>query len=190
VVTHDVSGDTGQLLHGGDRYRPVTTWLHARRSLVGGLLPPGAVSAEVVDERGERVGATVDSGAYAVRRASLARYISAPSPTQPARTGSIANPPISDHGDPCRGRPDHGARPPRAGSVANAARRVLLFFARRGPGDCFGDEPEAPTGDGRGRPLLDRTSSPESREAHGSDEAPSNRWQVATPRRSGRRRDR
>jgi hypothetical protein len=65
VVTHDVSDDRGQALRRGDSYRPVKTWLDGECSLVGGVLPPGAVSAEVVDGRGVRVAATVGGGAYA-----------------------------------------------------------------------------------------------------------------------------
>jgi hypothetical protein len=64
-VTQDVSADSGQLLGDGDVYMPVKNWLPDDRSLVGGLLPPGAVSAEVVDDRGERVAAGVGGGAYA-----------------------------------------------------------------------------------------------------------------------------
>jgi hypothetical protein len=63
VVTPDLSDDQGQLLRAS--YRPVNVWLGEDRSLVGGLLPAGAVSVEVVDQRGERVGARVGGGAYA-----------------------------------------------------------------------------------------------------------------------------
>lgn len=65
VVTQDVSDDRGQPLRDGDRYEPVKTWLADDRCLVGGLLPPGAVSAEVIDDRGVRVAAGVGGGAYA-----------------------------------------------------------------------------------------------------------------------------
>ena len=34
------------------------------RSLIGGLLPPGAIGAEAVDDRGTRVAAAVGGGAY------------------------------------------------------------------------------------------------------------------------------
>jgi hypothetical protein len=64
-VTQDVHTHRGQLLRADDIYRPVKTWLPDDRSLVGGLLPPGAVSAEIVDDRGERVAAGVGRGAYA-----------------------------------------------------------------------------------------------------------------------------
>jgi hypothetical protein len=65
LVTQDVSAGRGQLLRVGDVYGPVKTWLPDDRSLVGGLLPSGAVSAEAVDDRGERVMAGVGGGAYA-----------------------------------------------------------------------------------------------------------------------------
>jgi hypothetical protein len=41
------------------------TWLPGDRSLVAGLTPPGAVRAEVVDDRGQRVEATVCDGVFA-----------------------------------------------------------------------------------------------------------------------------
>lgn len=65
VVTDDVSNDRGQALRDDDRYSPVKTWLDEDRSLVGGLLPPGAFSAEVIDNRGMRIAAEVGRGAYA-----------------------------------------------------------------------------------------------------------------------------
>ena len=49
---------TGRSLRRVDSFRPVRTWLDGEGSLVGGVLPPGAVSAEVVDGRGVRVAAT------------------------------------------------------------------------------------------------------------------------------------
>ncbi|MFZ1994784.1 MAG: hypothetical protein WAU75_11795 [Solirubrobacteraceae bacterium] len=65
VVTADVHADRGVPLRADDIYRPVKTWLPDDRSLVAGMLPPGAISAEVVDDRGERVAAGVGGGAYA-----------------------------------------------------------------------------------------------------------------------------
>jgi Taurine catabolism dioxygenase TauD, TfdA family len=65
VVTQDVSADRGQPLRDGDHYQPVKTSLHDDRCLVGGLLPSGAVSAEVIDDRGTRVAAKIGGGAYA-----------------------------------------------------------------------------------------------------------------------------
>lgn len=64
-ITPDVNDDDGQPLRAEDVYHPCKTWLPDDRSLVGGLLPPGAVSAEVVDDRGERITAGVGGGAYA-----------------------------------------------------------------------------------------------------------------------------
>jgi hypothetical protein len=64
-VTQDISTDHGQPLRADDVYSPGKTWLPDDRSLVGGLLPPGAVSAEVVDDRGQRITASVGDGAYA-----------------------------------------------------------------------------------------------------------------------------
>jgi hypothetical protein len=64
-VTQDVSKDHGQPLRADDVYHPVKMWLADERSLVGGLVPPGAVGVEVVDDRGERIIAGVGGGAYA-----------------------------------------------------------------------------------------------------------------------------
>lgn len=63
VVTQDVSDDRGQPLRDGDHYPPVKTWLPDDRCLVGGLLPPGAVSAEVIDDRGTRLATRIGGGA-------------------------------------------------------------------------------------------------------------------------------
>jgi hypothetical protein len=64
-ITQDVSDDRGQPLRGRDDYRPVHMGLDDARSIVVGLLPPRAVSAEVIDDRGTRVAATVVGGVYA-----------------------------------------------------------------------------------------------------------------------------
>lgn len=65
VISHDSSGgESGTFLNDEDRYRPAKTWLDEEHCVIGGLLPPGAVNAEVVDDRGTRVGATVALGAY------------------------------------------------------------------------------------------------------------------------------
>ena len=66
VVTEDVHADRGLPLRADDIYRPAKTWLPDDRSLVGGILPPGSIRAEVIDDRGERVAAAVGGGAYAV----------------------------------------------------------------------------------------------------------------------------
>jgi hypothetical protein len=63
VITHDVRDGRGAPLDGWD-HRPAKDWLDEGRSLVGGLLPPGAVSAEVADHAGTRVAAAVGGGAY------------------------------------------------------------------------------------------------------------------------------
>jgi hypothetical protein len=65
VITQDVSDDRGQPLRGRDDYRPVQTWLDDVRSIVAGLLPTRAVSAEIVDDRGTRVAAAIGGGVYA-----------------------------------------------------------------------------------------------------------------------------
>ena len=65
VVTEDVRVDRGLPLPADDIYRPAKTWLPDDRSLVAGMLPPGSVSAEVVDDRGERIAAEIAGGAYA-----------------------------------------------------------------------------------------------------------------------------
>ena len=65
VVTQDVSDDRGQQLRDRDLHHPVKTWLEGDRSLVGGLLPCGAVSAEVIDDWGAQVAAKIGGGAYA-----------------------------------------------------------------------------------------------------------------------------
>jgi hypothetical protein len=65
LLTHDVRDDRGQPLRDGDRYVPMKTWLADDRSLVGGLLPHGAVSVEVIDSRGTRVSAVIGDGVYA-----------------------------------------------------------------------------------------------------------------------------
>ena len=65
VISHDSSGgESGTFLNDEDRYRPAKTWLDEEHCVIGGLLPPGAVSAEVADDRGTRVVATVALGAY------------------------------------------------------------------------------------------------------------------------------
>ena len=66
ALTHDVTLDGGQPLQPWDRYQPVRIWLSGDRMLFGGLLPPGAVSAEAVQATGERTPAGVGGGTYAV----------------------------------------------------------------------------------------------------------------------------
>jgi hypothetical protein len=64
VVTDDVGNGRGAALHRGGQ-RPGKAWIAEDRSVVGGLLPVGAVSAEVVDDRAVRIAAEVGGGAYA-----------------------------------------------------------------------------------------------------------------------------
>lgn len=65
VVTNDAaSGGSGTYIRADDKFHPVKTWLEEGRSAVGGLLPPGAVSADVVDDRGRQVPPAVAHGAY------------------------------------------------------------------------------------------------------------------------------
>jgi hypothetical protein len=63
VITHDVRDGRGSRLGAGE-YRPTKDWLDEARCLVGGLLPPGAVSAEVIDDAGRRGAVTEGGGAY------------------------------------------------------------------------------------------------------------------------------
>jgi hypothetical protein len=65
VITQDVSDHRGQPFRGRDDYRPAKLGLDRVRSIVAGPLPPRAVSAEVVDDRGTRVAATIGDGVYA-----------------------------------------------------------------------------------------------------------------------------
>ncbi len=64
IVTDDVADGRGTYLRDEDPHHPVKSWVDEDRSVVGGLLPPGAVSAEVVDDLARRVEATVGGGAY------------------------------------------------------------------------------------------------------------------------------
>ena len=64
LVSGDVRQDDGCGVHDADRFHPVKASIDEDRCAVGGLLPPGAVSAEVVDDRGVRVPAAVAHGAY------------------------------------------------------------------------------------------------------------------------------
>ena len=65
MVTGNVVKWHGPCVLGENPYHPVKSWVNEDRSVVGGLLPPGAVSAEAVDDRGRRVDAVVGGGAYA-----------------------------------------------------------------------------------------------------------------------------
>ncbi len=109
VVTEDVSEDGGQRLRGSDHYHPVKTWLHGDRSLVGGLLPPGAVSAEVIDDRGTRVEATTGGGAYVAILAQpndhhepvVCCRDAAGAPVRPPLPDDYPSTPVHDAEEPC-----------------------------------------------------------------------------------------
>ncbi len=49
-----------------DQFYPGAASVDSDHCVVGGRLPPGAVSAEVVDDRGMRVSAVVVDGVYAL----------------------------------------------------------------------------------------------------------------------------
>lgn len=65
VVTDDVGVGGGAGLRDEDPFSPEAASVDVDRCVVGGRLPPGAVSAEVVDDRGGRVSAMVADGVYA-----------------------------------------------------------------------------------------------------------------------------
>ncbi len=64
LVTAGVDDGVEEYLREEDPFHPVVIWVDESRSVVGGLLPPGAISAEAVDDRGSRVAAAVGHGAY------------------------------------------------------------------------------------------------------------------------------
>lgn len=64
LVAGDVREGDGCCVHGADRFHPVKFAIDEERCVVGGLLPPGAVSAEAVDDRGARVPTATANGAY------------------------------------------------------------------------------------------------------------------------------
>jgi hypothetical protein len=66
ALTHDVTLGRGQPLQPWDRYQPISLGLSDDRMLFGGLLPPGTASVEAVEATGERKGAGVGGGTYAV----------------------------------------------------------------------------------------------------------------------------
>lgn len=65
VITNEVSEGGGTYLREADTFHPAKSWVDEDRCVVGGLLPPGAISVEAVDDQGTRVAATVAQGAYA-----------------------------------------------------------------------------------------------------------------------------
>jgi hypothetical protein len=64
LVTAGVDDGVEEHLREEDPFHPVVIWIDGSCSVVGGLLPPGAVSAEAVDDRGDRIAATVGEGVY------------------------------------------------------------------------------------------------------------------------------
>ncbi len=64
LVVADVTASDGWPLGHGDPYQPALVPAGPRSCVVGGLLPPGAVTAEVIDDRSTRIQATVANGAY------------------------------------------------------------------------------------------------------------------------------
>ncbi len=65
-LTHDVTLARGQPLQPWDHHQPLRLGLRDDRMLIGGLLPPGAVSAEAVEATGVRRPAVTGDGVYAV----------------------------------------------------------------------------------------------------------------------------
>jgi hypothetical protein len=63
-VTGDVSRDWGVYLQAEDPYAPGCSSFGEQRSVVGGRLPAGAVSADVIDGRGTRIKAVVAGDLY------------------------------------------------------------------------------------------------------------------------------
>jgi hypothetical protein len=108
ALTHDVSLEAGQPVQPWDRYQPISVWLSDDRMLVGGLLPPGAVSAEAVQATGERTLAGIGGGTYAViledgkqdepalaYRDAAGAFVHRPMP------GEYRHQPITDAEEPC-----------------------------------------------------------------------------------------
>jgi hypothetical protein len=120
VITQDVSDDRCRPLRGRVDHRPAQTWLDNVRSIVAGLLPPRAVSAEVIDEHGTRVTAMVGG----VGAAILEQPITATRPSFGYRDepGNARSASTSCRLDPPRG-------PRRTGALPRLRRRRV----RRGP---------------------------------------------------------
>ena len=65
LITDDVAGSrSGAYLGDEDPCHPVKHWVDEDHCLVGGILPPGTASVDVVDDRGVRVLARIGGGAY------------------------------------------------------------------------------------------------------------------------------
>ena len=108
ALTRDVTLDGGQPVQPWDRYMPIRLGLGDDRMLFGGLLPPGAVSAEAVQASGERTPAGVGGGTYAVivedgkfsepalgYRDAAGEFVHRPMPAE------YAHEPITDAEEPC-----------------------------------------------------------------------------------------
>ena len=108
ALTHDVALEGGQPLQPWDRYQPICLGLSDERMLVGGLLPPGAVSVEAVEATGLRKAAAIGGGAYAViledgqhgepalgYRDAAGTYVHRPMPAE------YAHQPVPDAEEPC-----------------------------------------------------------------------------------------
>ena len=108
ALTHDVTLEGGQPVQPWDRYQPISVWLSDDRMLFGGLLPPGAVTAEAVHATGERTPAGVGGGTYAViledgkhdepavgYRDAAGAFVHRPMP------GEYPHQPITDAEEPC-----------------------------------------------------------------------------------------
>jgi hypothetical protein len=109
ALTPNVVLPVGQPLGYQDRYRPEQVWLSGGRCLIGGLLPPGAVRAEVIDETGRLTAAGVGEGVYA---AVVEQSMDAPSvavccrddagvPVRRPLPGDYPSRPVTDAEDPC-----------------------------------------------------------------------------------------
>jgi hypothetical protein len=109
VVTPDVNGASGERVRQEAPYRPAKSWLGEEHFVVGGLLPPGAISAEAVDGRGVRLVATVGGGAYAVvieqlpdgRDPVVLCRDEAGRPVRRPLPGTYPRVPVSDASEPC-----------------------------------------------------------------------------------------
>jgi hypothetical protein len=108
ALTHDVRLSRGQRLAPWDRYQPIRLGLGDGRMLVGGLLPPGAVSAEGVEATGVRKSAGVGDGVYAVifedgepgehalgYRDAIGQFVHRPLPAE------YPHEPVTDAEEPC-----------------------------------------------------------------------------------------
>jgi hypothetical protein len=109
LVTDDVRGGDGSSVRDGDRFHPVKAPVDGGGCVVGGLLPPGAVSVQAVDDRGDHVPAVVAGGAYV---AVLAQPDDGSEPIVCCRDGTgrpVRRPlpaqypaaPVSDAQEPC-----------------------------------------------------------------------------------------